>query len=53
MLSLLQYISFYFNVNIATFVCFQIAVYAYIAILMTSLLQYLDDVTVRETVNYI
>ena len=28
MLSLLQYISFYFNINIATFVGFQIAVYA-------------------------
>ena len=28
MLSLLQYISFYFNINIATFVGFQIAVFA-------------------------
>ena len=29
-LSLLQYISFYFNINIATFVGFQIAVFAYV-----------------------
>ena len=29
-LPLLQYISFYFNINIATFVAFQIAVYAYV-----------------------
>ena len=34
MLSLLQYISFYFNINIATFVGFQIAKYAY-AVLRT------------------
>ena len=32
MLSLLQYISFYFNINIATFVGFQIAVYAYVVL---------------------
>ena len=32
MLSLLQYISFYFNINIATFVCFQIAIYAYVVL---------------------
>ena len=32
MLSLLQYISFYFNINIATFVGFQIVVYAYIVL---------------------
>ena len=30
MLSLLRYISFYFNINIATFVDFQIAVFAYV-----------------------
>ena len=29
MLSSLQYVSFYFNINIATFVGFQIVVYAY------------------------
>ena len=29
MISLPQYISFYFNINIATFVGFQIALYAY------------------------
>ena len=32
MLSLLQYISFYFNINIGTFVGFQIAVYAYVVL---------------------
>ena len=32
MLSLLQYITFYFNINMATFVGFQIAVYAYIVL---------------------
>ena len=33
MLSLmLQYISFYYNINIATFVGFQIAVYAYVVL---------------------
>ena len=32
MLSLLKYISFYFNINIATFVGFQIAVYAYVVL---------------------
>ena len=32
MLSLLQYISFYFNINIATFVGFQIAIYAYVVL---------------------
>ena len=32
MLSLLQYISFYFNIDIATFVCFQIAIYAYVVL---------------------
>ena len=32
MLSLLQYIIFYFNINIATFVGFQIAVYAYVVL---------------------
>ena len=32
MLSQLQYISFHFNINIATFVGFQIAVYAYIVL---------------------
>ena len=31
MLSLLQYISIYFNINIATFVGFQIAVVAHVA----------------------
>ena len=30
--SFLQYISFYFNINIATFVGFQIAVYAYVVL---------------------
>ena len=32
MLSLLQYISFYFNIKIATFVGFQIAVYTYVVL---------------------
>ena len=32
MLSFLQYISIYFNINIATFVGFQIAVYAYVVL---------------------
>ena len=32
MLSMLQYISFYFNINIATFDCFQIAIYAYVVL---------------------
>ena len=32
MRSLLQYISFYFNINIATFIGFQIAVYAYVVL---------------------
>ena len=32
MLSLLQYISFYFNINFAAFVGFQIAVYAYVVL---------------------
>ena len=32
MLSLLQYINFYFNINIATFVDFEIAVYAYVVL---------------------
>ena len=29
---MLQYISFYYNINIATFVGFQIAVYAYVVL---------------------
>ena len=32
MLSLLQYIRVYFNINIAAFVGFQIAVYAYVVL---------------------
>ena len=32
MLSLLQYISSYFNINMATFVGFQIAIYAYVVL---------------------
>ena len=32
LLSLLQYISFYFNIKIATFVGLQIAVYAYVVL---------------------
>ena len=32
MLSLLQYISFYFNINLATFVGFQTAVFAYVVL---------------------
>ena len=32
MISLSQYISFYFNINIATFVAFQIALYAYVVV---------------------
>ena len=37
-LSMLQYISFYFNIDIATFDCFQIAIYAYVVHLCCVLL---------------
>ena len=40
MLSLLQYISFYFNINIATFVGFQIAVCAYVVLRTLHTLRY-------------